>query len=59
MYTSQAREDYARKKTEFEYFDVEKDASAMKRMLEFSGGDRVVPTIVENGKVRFGYAGGS
>lgn len=43
----------------FEYYDVLNDGRAMKRMLEFSKGKRVVPIIVENGQVSFGYGGGS
>jgi hypothetical protein len=31
----------------------------MEQMLRHSGGKRVVPTIVEKGEVRIGYAGGS
>ncbi len=30
----------------------------MKRMLEYSKGDRTVPVIVEDGKVTTGYNGG-
>jgi hypothetical protein len=36
---------------------VTKDAAGMKRMLEFSKGDRTVPVIVEEGKVTSGFNG--
>ncbi len=40
-----------------QYFDVKKDAAAMKRFLELSGGDRRVPLIVERGRVTVGFGG--
>jgi hypothetical protein len=40
-----------------EYFDVRKDAAAMGRFLELSGGDRRVPLIEEDGKVTVGFDG--
>ncbi len=39
------------------YVDVTKDAAGLKRMLEYSKGDRTVPVIVEGGKVTIGYNG--
>jgi glutaredoxin 3 len=36
---------------------VRKDAEAMKRFLNLSGGDRRVPLIVERGRVTFGFGG--
>jgi glutaredoxin len=40
-----------------EYANVKKDAAALKRMLEYSGGRRSVPVIVENEKVTIGFGG--
>jgi hypothetical protein len=40
-----------------EYRDVRKDAAAMRRFLELSGGDRRVPLIVEHGRVTVGFGG--
>lgn len=40
-----------------EFHDVKKDAAAMKRFLELSGGDRRVPLIVERGRVTVGHGG--
>jgi glutaredoxin 3 len=37
--------------------DVKKDASRLPEMLKLSGGKRVVPIIVEAGKVTVGYGG--
>jgi glutaredoxin 3 len=36
---------------------VKRDAAAMKRFLELSGGDRRVPLIVERGRVTVGFGG--
>jgi glutaredoxin 3 len=41
----------------FEYVNVKRDRAGMDRMLEFSGGKRRVPVIVENGKVTIGFGG--
>jgi glutaredoxin 3 len=40
-----------------EYHDVRKDAAAMERFLELSGGDRRVPLIVERGRLKVGFGG--
>jgi hypothetical protein len=43
---------------EVTYHDVKKDAAAMRRFLELSGGDRRVPLIVEkSGRVSVGFGG--
>ena len=56
-YTEAAREEYARRKVPFEYLDVTRNRADLDRMLEFSGGERRVPVIVENGKVTIGFGG--
>ncbi len=40
-----------------EYFNVKKDAEALKRFLALSGGERRVPLIVERGRVTVGFGG--
>ncbi len=40
-----------------EYFDVKKDAAAMRRFLELTGGERRVPVIVERGRLTVGFGG--
>lgn len=41
------------------YFDVRKDAAAMARFLELSGGERRVPLVVDaKGRVTVGHGGG-
>jgi glutaredoxin 3 len=58
-YTTAARQDYQKDGKSFQYINVIKDRSELKRMLEYSKGVREVPVIVENGQVTIGYAGGS
>lgn len=56
-YTQAARDDYAKRKVPFQYFNVKKDTEALKRMLEYSKGRREVPVIVEAGRVTIGFGG--
>ncbi len=52
-----AREDYARRKVAFEYFNVKKDKAALDRMLKFTKGGRDVPVIVDDERVTIGFGG--
>lgn len=53
-----AREDLEWRGVEFVEYDVEKDREAYERMLEITGGQRLVPVIFEEGKpVRVGWMG--
>ena len=57
-YTQRARDDYATRGSEVQYIDVKKSRDDMARMLEYSGGARRVPVIVEeSGKVLIGFGG--
>jgi glutaredoxin 3 len=56
-YTSAARRNFQTRGVVVEYFDVEEDATALRRFLELSGGDRRVPLIVEEGRVSQGFGG--
>ena len=40
-----------------EYVNVKADEAGMKRMLDYSGGSRDVPVIVEDGKITIGFGG--
>ena len=50
-HTSDMREWLEFRGCEFEEYDVEKDAAALARMRELTGGQRIVPVLVEDGKV--------
>jgi glutaredoxin len=56
-YTQAALDDYRRRKIAFEYVNVKKHAADLERMLGYSGGQRRVPVIVEDGKVTIGFGG--
>jgi len=56
-YTAAARADYDSRDIDVEYIDVRKSREAMEQMLGYSGGQRRVPVIVEDGKVTIGFGG--
>jgi len=56
-YTSNAREDFARRKIPFDYINVLEDDDGLNRMLEHSKGRRQIPVIVDAGKVTIGFGG--
>ena len=49
-YCRKARDFYQEKKIDFIEYDAQNNAARKKEMLNFSGGDLVVPCIVENGE---------
>ena len=49
--------DFGKRGKRVEYFNLKKDAQAMARFLELSGGDRRVPLIEEDGTVTVGFDG--
>jgi glutaredoxin 3 len=51
--------DYEQKGIAFQYVDVTRDPAGMKKMLQYSKGEREVPVVVDGGRVTIGYAGGS
>jgi len=48
-YCQKARDHYKENNIEFVEYDAQNDKQRQKEMLEFTGGDLVVPAIVENG----------
>jgi len=56
-YTNAAIEDHERRKVAFDYKNVKKDPVAMKEMLAWSDGQRLVPVIVRDGRVEIGFGG--
>jgi glutaredoxin len=56
-YTSAARAEYAARGLTVEYFDVTRDAEAMRRFLALSLGERQVPLIVEGARTCAGFGG--
>ena len=56
-YTQAAVEDYERRGVAAEYINVKKAPADLERMLTFSRGQRRVPVIVEDEKVKIGFGG--
>jgi glutaredoxin len=56
-YTQAARDDFARRRVPFDYVNVKKNHADLERMLQYTGGRREVPVIVENGRVTIGFGG--
>lgn len=50
-YTGELREHLEWEGLEFVEHDVEADATALRRMLDLTGGQRTVPVLVEDGRV--------
>ncbi|MCL4454934.1 MAG: hypothetical protein M1157_04755 [Deinococcus sp.] len=51
LFTAEVRGDLEWRKVEFVEYDVEEDSEAFARMLSICPGNRVVPILVEDGKV--------
>ncbi len=49
-YCQKARDFYNENNVAFTEYDAQNDARRKREMLDFSGGDLVVPCIVENGE---------
>lgn len=56
-YTIAAREHFEARGEQVDYRNVRKSAPDLERMLEYSGGKRRVPVIVQNGRVTIGFGG--
>ncbi len=48
-YCQKARDYFAENSVEYIDYDAQSDKARQREMLEFSGGDLVVPCVVENG----------
>jgi glutaredoxin 3 len=56
-YTQAAIEDYQARKVPFRYANVKKDRAELDKMLALTQGKRLVPVIVEGGRVTVGFGG--
>lgn len=52
QYTAELREELEWKARTFTYYDVEADERALQRMLALTSGNRTVPVLVEDGRVK-------
>lgn len=51
-FTSELRDDLDDEGNAFTEYDVENDSLALERMLQLTDGNRTVPVLVENGRVK-------
>ncbi len=58
-YCAKAKEDFKKRGVDFEEIDVHNVPGAAEEAAKYAKGQKVVPVIVENGKVTLGYGGGS
>lgn len=57
-YCAAAKKHYADNKILFTEINVHEVPGAMDKALEIAGGKRIVPIIVEDGRVTLGFGGG-
>ena len=56
-YTKAACDDYAKRNVAYQLVNVQTDGEKLKEMLRHTKGKRVVPVIVDDGKVTVGFPG--
>lgn len=57
-YCAAAKEHYQKKSIPFDEINVIDNPAAQKKLLALSNGERIVPVIVDGGKVTLGWDGG-
>jgi glutaredoxin len=57
-YCAAAMKHYTEMGIPFDEVDVKQSASHMEKALKISGGQRIVPVIVDHGEVKLGFGGG-
>jgi glutaredoxin len=57
-YCAAAKEHYTGQGISFEEIDIYSTPGAKDKVVELTGGEKIVPVIVENGKVTTGFGGG-
>jgi len=57
-YCAAAKKHYTDQGTEYNEIDVHTVAGAKEKVLELTGGQRIVPVIIEDGELKIGFGGG-
>ena len=57
-YCAAAIKHYADEGKEFDEIDINNTAGAKEKVLELTGGEKIVPVIVGDGPVKTGFGGG-
>jgi glutaredoxin len=56
-YTRAACDDYSKRQVAFQFVNVQADPDKLKELMRHTKGKRVVPVIVDDGKVTIGFPG--
>jgi glutaredoxin 3 len=57
-YCAAAKKHYSDQGIAFEEINIHEDPTAKDKILKLTGGEKIVPVIVEDGKVMKGFGGG-
>ena len=57
-YCSAAKKHYSDQGIEYTEIDVNETEGAKDKVVELSGGESIVPLIIDNGEVKVGFGGG-
>lgn len=57
-YCAAAKKHYENEGVEYDEFDVKSDNEIAQKAIKIAHGQRIVPVIVDNGKVKLGFGGG-
>lgn len=57
-YCAAAKADLSERGVDYEEIDVHATAGAMDKLAELTGGQMVVPVLIEDGDIRVGFGGG-
>ena len=57
-YCAAAREHYSGKGIAFDEIDVMGNKAAQEKLLKLSGGQKIVPVVIDGGEVKIGWGGG-
>jgi len=57
-YCAAAKKHYSDQGVEYTEIDVHSTDGAKEKVVELSGGEKIVPLIIDNGEVKIGFGGG-
>jgi len=57
-YCAAAKKFYCDKGTAFDEINITERPAAIEELLKISGGQKIVPVVIDNGEVKLGFGGG-
>jgi glutaredoxin 3 len=57
-YCAAAKKHYSDQGISYEEINVQEDPGEMEKVLEMTGGKRIVPVIIDHGELKIGFGGG-